>query len=61
MGWCRTGLGHPTASVAIGAGTSVVVVQRTLGHATAPTTLDAYRHLLDDDLTGGGGRVWRGR
>jgi integrase len=34
------GLRHTTASLAIGAGASVKVVQRLLGHATAAMTLD---------------------
>jgi integrase len=45
-------LSHTMASLAIGAGANVKVVQRMLGHATAAMTLDLYRHLLDDDLTG---------
>jgi integrase len=46
------GLRHTTASLAIGAGANVKVVQRMLGHATAAMTLDLYGHLLDDDLSG---------
>lgn len=46
------GLHHTTASLAISAGANVKVVQPMLGHATAAMTLDLYRHLLDDDLSG---------
>lgn len=45
------GLRHTTASLAIGAGANVKVVQRLLGHATAAMTLDRYGHLLNDDLS----------
>jgi integrase len=38
------GCGHP--------GAKVKVVQRLLGHATAAMTLDAYGHLMNDDLAG---------
>ena len=39
-------LRHTTASLAIGAGADVKVVQSMLGHASAAMTLDRYGHLL---------------
>lgn len=44
------GLRHTTASLVISAGVNVKVVQRLLGHAKAPITMDRYGHLLGDDL-----------
>jgi integrase len=38
------------ASLAIGAGANVKVVQKLLGHKTAVLTLDRYGHLFPDDL-----------
>lgn len=43
-------LRHTAASLAIGAGANVKVVQRMLGHKTATMTLDRYGHLMSDDL-----------
>lgn len=43
-------LRHTAASLLIGAGASVLVVQRQLGHASAKMTLDRYSHLFDGDL-----------
>lgn len=43
-------LRHTAASILIGAGASVLVVQRQLGHASAKMTLDRYAHLFDGDL-----------
>lgn len=40
------GLRHFYASSLIGAGASVVMVQRALGHASASMTLDVYSHLF---------------
>lgn len=42
-------LRHYCASVLIGAGHSVKVVQHHLGHASAKVTLDTYSHLWPDD------------
>lgn len=42
-------LRHTYASLLIGAGCSVKVVQARLGHATAQETLDTYSHLWPDD------------
>jgi integrase len=44
------GLRHTAASLAIGAGGNVKVVQQMLGHATASMTLDLYGHLFPDQL-----------
>lgn len=60
--WCVTAgvtgvrlhdLRHFYASMLIGAGQSVKVVQERLGHASAQTTLDLYSHLwpADEDAT----------
>jgi len=43
-------LRHTAASLAIGAGANVKVVQRMLGHASAAMTLDVYADLLKSDL-----------
>jgi integrase len=43
-------LRHTAASLAIQAGANVKAVQRMLGHASAPMTLDVYADLFDDDL-----------
>lgn len=42
-------LRHYAASVLIGSGCSVKVVQHHLGHATASQTLDVYAHLWPED------------
>jgi integrase len=42
-------LRHHCASVLIGAGSNVKVVQHHLGHASAKVTLDTYAHLWPDD------------
>ncbi|MGA8547681.1 MAG: tyrosine-type recombinase/integrase [Mycobacterium sp.] len=42
-------LRHTAASLAIGAGANVEVVQRMLGHASAAMTLDMYDDLFDSD------------
>jgi integrase len=42
-------LRHHCASVLIGAGSNVKVVQHHLGHASAKVTLDTYSHLWPDD------------
>ena len=39
-------LGHPAASVWLGAGADPKVVQRVLGHASAAMTMDLYGHLI---------------
>ncbi|MFJ4160247.1 tyrosine-type recombinase/integrase [Microbacterium testaceum] len=44
------GLRHTAASLAIGAGADVLVVQRMLGHATATETLNTYAKLWPDRL-----------
>lgn len=44
------GLRHTAASMAIGAGASVLSVQRMLGHSSATVTLDVYSSLFEDDL-----------
>ena len=43
-------LRHTAASLAIGAGADVKVLQRMLGHAQASMTLDTYGHLIDSRL-----------
>jgi hypothetical protein len=43
-------LRHAPASVWLGAGADPKVVQRILGHATAPMTMDLYGHLIDQNL-----------
>jgi hypothetical protein len=43
------GLRHTAASLAIGEGANVKLVQRMLGHASAAMTLDAYADLFDSD------------
>ncbi|MFT9771806.1 tyrosine-type recombinase/integrase [Brevibacterium casei] len=43
-------LRHTAASMAIGAGASVLSVQRMLGHSSATVTLDVYSSLFEDDL-----------
>jgi len=43
-------LRHTAASLAIGSGADVKVVQRMLGHQSAAMTLDVYGHLLEDRL-----------
>lgn len=43
-------LRHTGASLAIGGGADVKVVQAMLGHADASTTLNVYAHLMDDRL-----------
>lgn len=40
---------HTAASLAVGAGANVKVVQRMLGHASAVMTLDRYADLLNAD------------
>ncbi len=42
-------LRHHYASLLIASGSSVKVVQRRLGHASAKTTLDIYGHMFPDD------------
>ena len=41
---------HTAASLAVSAGGNVKVIQRMLGHASAPMTLDVYADLFADDL-----------
>ena len=41
-------LRHSHASVLIGAGVPLVVVQRRLGHSTIATTADVYGHIAPD-------------
>ena len=41
---------HTAASLAIASGTDVKVVQRMLGHSSAPMTMDVYGHLFSDRL-----------
>jgi integrase len=43
-------LRHSAASLAVSAGANVKAVQRMLGHAKAPMTLDVYAALFDEDL-----------
>lgn len=43
-------LRHTSASLAIGSGANVKVVQQMLGHASAVMTLDLYGHLFPDQL-----------
>jgi site-specific recombinase XerC len=43
-------LRHTCASLAIGSGANVKIVQTLLGHKTATLTLDRYGHLYPDDL-----------
>jgi hypothetical protein len=43
-------LRHTAASLAVSAGANVKAVQRMLGHAKAPMTLDVYADLFDSDL-----------
>lgn len=43
-------LRHAAASLAISSGANVKAVQRMLGHASAPMTLDVYADVFDDDL-----------
>jgi integrase len=43
-------LRHTAASLAVGAGASVLAVQRMLGHEKPSTTLDVYSDLFDGDL-----------
>lgn len=43
-------LRHTAASLAIGAGADVKVVQKMLGHKSATLTLDLYGHLMPDGL-----------
>lgn len=43
------GLRHTAASLAIGEGANVKLVQRMLGHASAAMTLDVYADLFDSD------------
>jgi Phage integrase family len=42
-------LRHTCASLAIGSGANVKIVQTLLGHKTATSTLDRYGHLYADD------------
>jgi hypothetical protein len=48
----RHDLRHRAASLAIANGASVKAVQRMLGHASGPMTLDIYAGLFRDDLDG---------
>lgn len=50
-------LRHTAASLAVGAGASVLAVQRMLGHEKASMTLDTYSDLFDDDLDALGDRL----
>ena len=43
-------LRHTCASLWLGAGADPKVVQRIVEHASAATTMDLYRHLIDQDL-----------
>ncbi len=43
-------LRHAAASLAVSSGANVEVVQRMLGHASAPMTPDVYADLFDRDL-----------
>lgn len=43
-------LRHTAASIWLGAGADVKVVQRILGHASATMALDLYGHLVDSNL-----------
>jgi Phage integrase family len=43
-------LRHSAASLMIASGTHVKTIQRQLGHKSAVTTLDQYRHLFENDL-----------
>ena len=37
-------------SLALDAGSSVIVAQKLLGHRSATTTMDVYSHMLPDDF-----------
>lgn len=49
-GSAPNGLRHTAASLAVSAGANVKAVQRMLGHASAPMTLDVYEGMFEDDL-----------
>jgi integrase len=50
LGEGRETASQAAASLAISAGANPKVVQRMLGHASAPMTLDVYADLFDSDL-----------
>jgi integrase len=43
-------LRHTAGSLALASGTSVVTVQKLLGHQSAITTMNVYAHQLPDDF-----------
>ncbi len=43
-------LRHTAGSLALGAGASVVTVQKLLGHRSPMTTMNVYSHMLPDDF-----------
>lgn len=43
-------LRHTAGSLALGAGASVVAVQKLLGHRSPMTTMNVYSHMLPDDF-----------
>jgi integrase len=43
-------LRHTAGSLALGAGASVVTVQKLLGHRSPVTTMNVYSHMLPDDF-----------
>ena len=52
---CLTGISpktlrHTAGSLALGAGASVVTVQKLLGHRSPMTTMNVYSHMLPDDF-----------
>jgi integrase len=52
---CMTGISpktlrHTAGSLALGAGASVVTVQKLLGHRSPMTTMNVYSHMLPDDF-----------
>ena len=50
-------LRHTAASIWLGAGADVKVVQRILGHASATMTVDLYGHMIDTNLWENAARV----
>ncbi|MDQ3700004.1 MAG: site-specific integrase [Chloroflexota bacterium] len=58
-------LRHTYATLALSAGVPLLVVSRTLGHATIAETANTYSHVLDTDQAAGAARfdahVWHGQ
>jgi integrase len=50
MGISPKTLRHTAGSLALGAGASVVTVQKLLGHRSPMTTMNVYSHMLPDDF-----------